>query len=164
MQTSKTRIEVFAGSLVEKIKLPLSFYCPSYFKHSFKKNSALKTYLETHCLGWVTDPLGKYTVNYIAIVLLADFRHKNLYDPIFPGIIRCTPELSKVFDIDELALISLRAAILEHLEGEQDLSMFPDTSSYCIFWCAHELEAVARKYLPYGLSENKLNRYLYCCG
>jgi len=56
-------------------------FCPCREKYRLK-NKPLLDYLQTHCDGWVEDPQGRYTLNYLIAILLVNLKEKNRLKPI----------------------------------------------------------------------------------
>ena len=52
--------------------------CPCREKYYLKSRSTLSKYLTRHCKGFVVDPERKYTLNYIIVVLLVNWKEKHL--------------------------------------------------------------------------------------
>lgn len=145
------------------------FRCPHQDRCRFRSGSALKSYLETECEGFVKDPSDRYVINYIIVVLLADFKSKRLFDAEFSSIVYCSLALQKVFGRAILHLSSLRAEVKKHffhLEFSYSIQKWflygfidqPNTQS-CLLVCPYGYDSLVRSLVPFENGGNLYIRY-----
>jgi hypothetical protein len=116
--------------------------CPCRDFYLLDPESSLFLYLKTHCRGWTESPHGFYTLNYIMIVLLANWSQKNL-------IVDCT--------------------FLRANEDESLIFTFKETSLWAYYygiphkWAPlHKIRSfIAQKY--FGIEIEKRTSLLLCC-
>jgi len=105
--------------------------CDCKGRYPFQKTSLLLPYLQTS-LGWTSSPDNRYTINYILMVLIADFKEKNLIQFDHKGRVHAfivNPETSiilgvttRVFRNDSISILHIRALIANvHLEGHRHI-------------------------------------------
>lgn len=99
------------------------FICPHREKYLFKTDSLLLRYLHSECQGWVRDVDDKYTVNYILIVLFANFKAKQLFNKQYPCLVQCKGNLQFVFNRRLAHINELRALVLSHLQQAEPYIM-----------------------------------------
>jgi hypothetical protein len=96
------------GDYVQIGEGPLEFInldytpCPCRDFYLLDQESSLFLYLKTHCKGWTESPHGFYTLNYIMIVLLANWSQKNLIRNC--TFIRANKDESLIFTFNEIDL------------------------------------------------------------
>jgi len=124
-------------------KTPL---CPHREKYPFNQGSRLKTYVQ-QCPGWVEDPEERYTVNYIAIILLTQIRAKRqlLLDANDRYFLLCDHELQKALFLQTplLELSGLRTEILGQMEHHEPLS--PQSRYTKPFWCVWYMDNILKR-------------------
>lgn len=102
--------------------------CDCKGRYPFKKTSLLLPYLQT--AHGISSPDNLYTINYILMVLIADFKEKNLIQYDHKNRVHAfivNPETSKILGItngifrnDTISLLHIRALIANaHLEGHR---------------------------------------------
>lgn len=100
--------------------------CPCKDLYAFKENSSLLGYLQQNCKGWVNSPKETYTINYIAICLLAVIKEKGIsHSTRWHELILCDAELEKVFKKQYIYLSQIRGFISKHLEGARRQKQTP---------------------------------------
>lgn len=98
--------------------------CIHQNKYRFKSKSPLKAYLRTKCKGFVKDPLNEYTINYLIIVLFANWseykllKSKQIRATLFvKTALQVTDEYVEIRDLRRLIKNQLQAALEEPLDG-----------------------------------------------
>lgn len=115
--------------------------CPHQDKYTFIPHSPLKDYLENHCEGFVRDPDSKYTINYIVIVLLANWKARRLFSKKQDSVL-ATSYIKKAFRTTSavIGIRGLRRRIISQLDTvAEDFFMRIDPNAYLVpLWCLAE--------------------------
>jgi len=113
--------------------------CPCRVKYYLRPDSPLTKYLEEECQGWVRDENHKYSLNYILMVLSANFKQKKLLEFDFEEDhywIRCNDALKKLTRKDYISTFKFRSYIsntfFEEPERRQWKSDFGSTLFLCL--------------------------------
>jgi hypothetical protein len=113
--------------------------CPHQHRYPFKNKSPLKDYLLHHCQGFVPSSDDRYTINYIAVVIIKNCEELNLLK-IRGSRIHATSFLKKAFKTTNtyLKLTEIRRRIVSQLEAEaEELYIYFNQYSYFYpIWCA----------------------------
>lgn len=150
---------------------PSITHCPHQDRCRIKPDSKLKDYLENECKGFVKDPQDRYTINYVIIVLIADFEDKELFCPINTHIVLCTPVLQNIFGKSRLDLSLFRNLVREHffhLEHTHSVNKWmheyietPNTA-YCLILCPFGYSRIFYKILDRYCKEIRFFTLLQC--
>lgn len=112
--------------------------CPHKDKYQFLPQSPLKDYLETHCEGFISDPENKYTINYIVLVLLANWGALRLILTTGKAV-RATSYIKKAFATSSpvIGFTGLRRRIITQLDTKaEDSYLRQYVKAYnCPLWC-----------------------------
>ena len=124
--------------------------CPHNFRYKFKKDSPLRKYLKTKCKGFVESPDDLYTINYIVIVLLANWGELRL---VRCNLIKATTYIQKAFDTktNHMGTNELRRRIIDQMECypmESRVVKWGEPNYYYTpFWCPSDTIVVWIKYI-----------------
>ena len=113
-------IELFQNSDFQASRTSI---CPHEERYVFKKDTPLKRYFETKCNGVKIDIEGKYTINYIVVVFLANWVELGRCDNHF---VWPTKRMRKALKIKSIpfSLSWLRGLVLFQLEAELEQLCF----------------------------------------
>lgn len=113
--------------------------CPHLERHKFCHDSPLLNYLQSHCKGFEEDISGRYTLNYIIVVLLANWFEKEL---LLHDTIICDPFIQTAFKTENrfLFLSELRGLVVEQTEplGEHYFSKIWFRRYQTPLWCVYQ--------------------------
>ena len=79
--------------------------------------------MNEECFGFVKDEKDEYTLNYILVVLVANWHQKNLlnFDHDYSiYLVQCDEKTEKLFNRKQLSLYSLRRVVNEQFFDEQE--------------------------------------------
>lgn len=112
--------------------------CPCRVKYYLRPDSPLTKYLEEECQGWVRNVENKYTLNYILIILSANFKQKKLIEFDFEHDyyeIRCDSALRELTNKHYLNTLQLRKYLSNtFFEEPERQQLYPDFHS-TLFLC-----------------------------
>lgn len=109
----------------KKYKRLLTYNCCVHWnKYRFKPRSPLKAYVEKKCLGFEKDPQNEYTVNYLIIVLFANWKHHKLLKAkqiratsYVKTALQVTSEYIELRDLRRLVINQLNAGVEKPLDS-----------------------------------------------
>jgi len=97
--------------------------CTCRERYYLPPTSSLYLYLKNECLGWEPSSDHYYNLNYLMIVLITNFKAKNLlkedidFDTYY---VKCDEKLKSLMDMNYLNLFSFRETICEKFLNVQE--------------------------------------------
>lgn len=136
--------------------------CTCREKYFLYPGSLLALYLEEECQGWVRDPESRYTLNYLVLVLIANFKSKNIlrYDMEENYYYIATDKkLAFIFRQSYLELHDIRDIIaLRYLNLDEKKSIISNTLPP-ILYCLGETRKLAKALLDEDCYDNLVGKW-----
>jgi len=124
--------------------------CTCREKYFLYPENLLALYLEEKCKGWVRDPESRYTLNYLVLVLIANFKDKGLlqYDTEYDFYFVITDKrLKSVFEYGYFKLKDLRAMIATGYLNIDEKKSIIKNAMPPILYCLGETRGIAQALL-----------------